>query len=477
MLNNYISSKLLDNLEFQPTAGQEELIGILGDFLGTENEREIMLIRGYAGTGKTTIVNALVGTLSELEQRSVMLAPTGRAAKVLFSYTGMTAWTIHKKIYRQKSGSDGLGAFVLDHNMHKNTYFIVDEASMIGSSTSESLFGTGNLLSDLIQYVESGHQCRLILIGDTAQLPPVGLELSPALDKRHLESFGYRVREYTLTDIVRQARDSGILSNATAIRNLISSGSSDIPVLVADESDGDVQRLGGAELLEVLSDAYDRFGEEETIVVTRSNKRANRFNAGIRGQILWKEEQLCKGDLLMVVKNNYFWKDEEKRIDFIANGDIGRVERIISHEALYGLKFATVVLSFIDYGGVEVEAKILLDVLDAEGPAMSRERMRELYDQVIGEHPELTSRKKRAEYMSGDPFFNALQVKFAYAVTCHKAQGGQWKAVFLDQGYFTEEMMSIDYLRWLYTAFTRPTSKLYLVNFSDQFFESPGEKE
>lgn len=471
MLDNYIVSKLVDNLEFQPTPSQEELIGSLALFIGSDDPREVMLIRGYAGTGKTTLVNSMVRTLIGMKQCVVLLAPTGRAAKVLNAYTGYPAWTIHKKIYRQKSGSDGLGNFVLDRNLHKNTMFIIDEASMIGNSAGESLFGSGNLLSDLLQYVESGTNCRIVLIGDTAQLPPVGLEVSPALDRNVLESYGYTVREFTLVDIVRQALDSGILRNATLIRQQITGEQIEIPTLSVDQ-DPDVHRIGGAELLDLLSDSYDSTGEEDTIVVTRSNKRANRFNAGIRSQILWREEQIGRGDLLMVVKNNYFWKDSGNRLDFIANGDIGRIERVVGFEELYGLKFATVVLSFIDYEDMEVEAKVLLDVLDAEGPALPQENHRELYSQIMEEHPELTNRKKRAEYISTDPFFNALQVKFAYAVTCHKAQGGQWKNVFLDQGYFTEDMISKDYLRWLYTGFTRATEKLYLVNFSDLFFPS-----
>jgi exodeoxyribonuclease-5 len=429
-----------------------------------------MLIKGYAGTGKTTIVNSIVRTLRETGSKSVLLAPTGRAAKVMYAYTGHTAWTIHKKIYRQKSGSDGLGSFVLDRNMHKNTYFIIDEASMIGQSASESIFGTGNLLSDLLQYVEGGVQCRLILIGDTAQLPPVRLEVSPALDKKVLKSFGYSVRDYTLTDIVRHQQDSGILVNATAIRSHITAENISIPEFDVNGY-ADVQRIGGGDLLEAISSSYDKYGEEDTIIVTRSNKRANRFNAGVRGQILWKEEQISRGDLLMVVKNNYFWKDEEQRIDFIANGDIGRIERVIGFEEIYGMKYADVEIALIDYNDLVIEAKILLDVLEVDGPSLPVDTQRELYNTIMEDYPDLTNKKKRMEHMQQDRYFNALQVKFAYSVTCHKAQGGQWKSVFLDLGYFTEDMISLDYLRWLYTAFTRATEKLYLVNFPDRFFK------
>lgn len=470
MLKNYISSKLLDNLDFQPTEGQKELISLISSFIESSLQKEIFLIKGYAGTGKTTIVNSIVKTLKDIGLHSVLLAPTGRAAKVLHAYTTASAWTIHKKIYRQKSGSDGLGVFILDKNMHKDTYFIVDEASMIGQATAESLFGTGNLLSDLIRYIEEGIRCRLILIGDTAQLPPVKLDVSPALDAHILESYGYLVREFTMTDIVRQEEGSGMLVNATLIRNNITNNSIKIPELIL-HSYPDIERIGGADLLEAISNSYDQFGEEETIVVTRSNKRANRFNAGIRGQILWKEEMISRGDLLMVVKNNYFWKDEENKLDFIANGDIARIERVISFEDLYGLKFANVDLSFLDYGSIEIQTKIMLDVLEVEGPSLPIDTHRSLYSKIMEDYPELTNKKKRAEHIAKDEFFNALQVKFAYAVTCHKAQGGQWKSVFLDQGYFNEDMMSLDYLRWLYTAFTRATDKLYLVNFSDEFFK------
>ena len=470
MLKNYISSKLLDNLDFQPTESQEKLIDEISEFIVSGEQQEIMLIKGYAGTGKTTIVNSVVRTLKEAGSRSVLLAPTGRAAKVMYAYTGHPAWTIHKKIYRQKSGSDGLGSFVLDRNMHKNTYFIIDEASMIGQSAAESIFGTGNLLTDLLQFIRDGSQCRLILIGDTAQLPPVKLEVSPALDRKVLESFGYKTREFTLTDIVRHQKDSGILVNATSIRDHITSGNNTIPELCLNGF-ADVERIGGADLLERISQSYDDYGEEDTIIVTRSNKRANKFNAGIRGQILWREEQISRGDLLMVVKNNYFWKDEDQQIDFIANGDIARIERVMGFEEIYGMRYADVELVMIDYEHLHLEAKIMLDVLDTDGPSLPVETHRDLYNTILEDYPELTNKKKRMEHMQQDRYFNALQVKFAYAVTCHKAQGGQWRSVFLDQGYFTDDMMSKDYLRWLYTAFTRATEKLYLVNFSDLFFK------
>lgn len=469
MLKNYISSSLLNNLDFKPTDSQAELIGHIATFIESPDYKEIFLLKGYAGTGKTTVVNSIVKTLKEIGLKSVLLAPTGRAAKVMVAYTGEIAWTIHKKIYRQQTGSDGLGVFVLDRNMHKDTFFIVDESSMIGQAITESIFGSGNLLSDLLKYVESGVRCKLMLIGDTAQLPPVKLDISPALNKKVLESFSYAVVEYTLTDIVRHKKDSGVLMNATALRKQISGNSLVLPKFHTS-SFSDIVRLSGADLLELISNSYDTVGEEECIVITRSNKRANKFNTGIRSQILWREEQISRGDLLMVVKNNYFWKDEEGKIDFIANGDIARIERVIGFEEIYGLRFANVDLRLLDYDGLEIEAKIMLDVLDVEGPSMPTDVMRNLYSKILEDYPELTNKKKRAEQIQKDKYFNALQVKFAYAVTCHKAQGGQWKSVFIDQGYFTEDMLTLDYLRWLYTAFTRATDNLYLVNFSDLLF-------
>jgi exodeoxyribonuclease-5 len=468
MLRNFISERLLENLEFQPTSGQEELIRELGFFLAEVDSHEIMLIKGYAGTGKTTLIKSLVKTLSSLKQKSVLLAPTGRAAKVLTAYSGQPAWTIHKKIYRQKSGRDGLGEFVLDRNLHKLTCFIVDEASMIGDRSPDTFFGSGDLLRDLLDYVEEGSQCRLVLVGDTAQLPPVGLDISPALSPERLEQFGYRVRQIELTNVVRQAEDSGILYNATSIRNLITSGIEDYPRFLFNAFP-DITLINGDELLEAIASSYDRYGTSDTIVVTRSNKRANKFNAGIRSQILWREEQLSPGDLLMVVKNNYFWKDDQNRIDFIANGDIIRVEKVVSTEQVHGHTFANIKVSLPDYQGIEMDVKVLMDVIELDAPSLDYAQQKTLYLSVAEDYPGESSRKKVAEKISADPYYNALQIKFAYAVTCHKAQGGQWKSVFLDQGYFTEEMLSLDYLRWLYTAFTRASEKLHLVNFAKQF--------
>ncbi len=468
MLQNFLTSKLLENLAFLPTPGQEKLITDLAAFLADDDPGEIMLVKGYAGTGKTTLLNSLVKTLANSGQKYQLLAPTGRAAKVLSAYTGRSAWTVHKKIYRQKSGRDGLGEFVLDRNLHTNTLFIVDEASMIGDRSPESLFGTGDLLRDMLDYVEAGTRCRLLLAGDTAQLPPVGLDVSPALNRERLEAFGYRVREIELTDVVRQSTQSGILVNATSIRSLITAQKAAYPDL-RFHSFEDIDAITGEEVLEQISRSYEQYGLAETMVITRSNKRANRFNAAIRNQILWREDQLCAGDLLMVVKNNYFWKDDDHRIDFIANGDTVKVERVRRTEEIHGHRFANLTISLPDYHLTELEVKVLLDVIDLEGPSMTHEQQRNLYTSVEEDYPGVTGRREKAGKIAQDPYYNALQVKFAYAVTCHKAQGGQWKSVFLDQGYFTDEMLTIDYLRWLYTAFTRATDRLWMVNPARQF--------
>ena len=468
MLRNYVSSKLTENLEFRPTRGQLKMIEELALFLSSDDPSEVMLVKGFAGTGKTTLITSVVRTLQSMKLKSVLMAPTGRAAKVLSAYTGQSAWTIHRKIYRQKSGKDGLGVFVLDRNLHKDTYFIVDEASMIGDGIPGSPFGSGDLLRDLLEFVERGSRCRLILVGDTAQLPPVGLILSPALDPRRLNDLGLRVREIEMTDVVRQSEDSGILYNATQIRNLISDQMEQYPAFDFS-SFSDVSLLGGEDLLDAIGNSYDRYGTGETIVVTRSNKRANRFNAGIRGQILWREEEISAGDLLMVVKNNYFWKDEDQRIDFIANGDIVKVEKVGSWEEVHGYRFADLRISMPDHDGLELDAKVILDVLDLDAPSLTPVQQKTLYTAVADDYPDLVNQRQVGARIALDPYYNALQVKFAYAVTCHKSQGGQWKSVFLDQGYFTDEMLSLDYLRWMYTAFTRATDHLYLVNLAKQF--------
>jgi len=456
-----------------PTKGQEELSLKFAEFVAEPDSDAVFILKGYAGTGKTTMLSSLVKTFTKFEFRSVLLAPTGRAAKVLTGYAGHNAYTIHKNIYRQQSSSDGTGRFVLNKNLFKDTFFIVDEASMVPNAYAESsIFGSGRLLEDLIEYVYSGSNCRLILVGDTAQLPPVGLDVSPALSKNELDSYDRTVFEYELTEVVRQDQNSGILYNATLIRNLITSGYFSSGYFHLEcETFNDIRRIGGADLIEEISTCYDHFGLFETIVVTRSNKRANKFNEGIRSTILYKEADISVGDLLMIVKNNYFWLEENEKIDFIANGDIAEIVRIAKYEELYGFRFAEVSLRLIDYPDVEIDCKIILDTITIESASLTSQQNRQLYDAVSEDYSDVRSKKKRWEKIKENPYFNALQVKFSYAVTCHKAQGGQWKAVFVDQGYLTEEMLNTEYLRWLYTAFTRPTERLYLVNFNKQFFE------
>jgi exodeoxyribonuclease-5 len=472
MLSDFLYSKLLTNLEFEPTEGQDKLLRMLSEFIMNPSPDHVFLIKGFAGTGKTTIVNTLVHTLTEIKQKSVLLAPTGRAAKVLSGYSHTQAFTIHKKIYRQKSAKDGMGDFALDRNLHKSTFFLVDEASMIGDKAPDTnIFGSGDLLSDLLSYVHSGENCFLVLIGDTAQLPPVGLDISPALDKKHLERMGLRVTEFFLSDIVRQALDSGILENATRIRQQISENNISLPKIRIAKFP-DIIPISGNDILEAIESCYGKYGESETIVISRTNKRANRFNAGIRNQILWKEEEIATGDLLMVVKNNYFWISPENNLDFIANGDIARLEKIYAYHTIYDFRYADVRLNLIDYNNLEVDAKILIDTLSIETASLSSEKQRELFEKIILDYEEITVRKEKVKKVRENPFFNALQVKFAYAVTCHKAQGGQWKAVFIDLGFFKADMLNVEYLRWLYTAFTRATEKLYLVNFPEDFFEA-----
>jgi len=472
MIKKHIQSEILKNLGKTPTSGQIELASKLSDFVADSGFDSVFVLKGYAGTGKTTMLRSLVKTFTAFKFRSVLLAPTGRAAKVLSGYTGQNAYTIHKSIYRQQSSSDGMGRFVLDKNLFKDAFFIVDEASMVSNSLGESsIFGSGRLLEDLIEYVYSGTNCRLILVGDTAQLPPVGLDISPALSKDELYAYDREVFEYELTEVVRQNQNSGILYNATFIRNLISDGYYDSGYFHLDcLSFSDVRRIGGADLIEEIATCYDRLGMFETIVVTRSNKRANKFNEGIRSTILYKESDISVGDLLMVVKNNYFWIQENEQMDFIANGDIAEIVSIYKHESLYGFRFANVCLRLVDYPDVEFDCKILIDTLNIESAALTSEQNRQLFEAVAEDYADIRSKKKRWEKIKENPYFNALQVKFAYAVTCHKAQGGQWKAVFVDQGYLTEDMLNTEFLRWLYTAFTRPTERLYLVNFNKEFF-------
>lgn len=474
MIKNHLKSILTENLPFSPTECQLKLIDALADFIFTDEPDNIMLIKGYAGTGKTTMLYSLTQVLSQLKIRSVLLAPTGRAAKVMAGYTKMPAFTIHKKIYRQKATTDGMGHFALDKNLYKNTWFIVDEASMISNEINDnSVFGSGKLLDDLLEYVYTGENCRLVLVGDTAQLPPVKLNISPALDSKTLRESGFSVNEIELKEVVRQAKGSGILTNATVIREKIGGGIESPGFLPIQTDDfKDVERISGAELIESISTSYDKFGLFDTTVVTRSNKRANLFNKGIRGSILFRENEIEKGDLLMVVKNNYYWNDENIKLDFIANGDIAEVVKIYKYEELYGFRFANVCLRFIDYDDIELDCKIFLETLSIESASFSFEQNRQLFESVSEDYSEIRNKRERWKKVKENPFFNALQVKYSYALTCHKAQGGQWKVVYVDHGFINEDMLDTDFYRWLYTAFTRPTEKLYLVNFDKGFFES-----
>ena len=470
MLKNHLADTIRIKLAHTPTGCQLKLIEQLSEFVIAEDEKCIFLIKGYAGTGKTTVISALVKTLDEYGVKTVLLAPTGRAAKILGQYSGRPAYTIHKKIYRQLSSKDGFGKFMLEKNLHTNTLFIIDEASMIANQYGEqSIFGSGRLLDDLVEYVTQGRKCRIILIGDTAQLPPVGLLISPALDKNFLAAYFMDVNEVELNEVVRQEENSGILINATNLWNSITSGNLKQPKLRL-HGYHDIKRIGGAELIDEMTSAYERYGINQTIVINRSNKRANSYNKGIRSQILGKEEEIVPGDLLMVVKNNYFWIKDKKTTEFIANGDIVEVEKIRKYYELYGFRFVDAKVNLADYD-ISFETRLILNTLNVESAALTSEQNKNLFYSIYEDYADFKPKKRGYEMVRNNPFFNALQVKFAYAVTCHKSQGGQWKAVFLDQGFIADDKIDLEYLRWLYTAMTRSTDRLYLVNFPDKYFE------
>ena len=559
MINSFVTAKIRDNFGFAPTSEQCEAIDRIGEFLMSRHGMALFLLRGYAGTGKTTLVSALVKTLVQLDQPVVLMAPTGRAAKVFSSYAGQPAYTIHKRIYRQKSITD-TDSFSLNVNLSKHTLFIVDEASMISNEAlSSSVFGTGRLLDDLIQYVYSGEGCRLMLLGDTAQLPPVGEEESPALMPGLLASYGLQVYEKTLTQVMRQLSESGILYNATAIRYRLTAmqhgidpdasllcsapnsplcgdivpatsaasplrsapnsplcgdivpatsptsplrGAPNSPLCSATTSPlcgdivpaPDVTPISGADLIDSLETSYSRWGADDCMIICRSNKRANIYNQGIRNRILYREDELCAGDRIMIVKNNYYWVEQEMKkliaergqikdvdvqrapslreraggealpLSFIANGDIAIVRRVRRTREVYGFRFADVLLRFPDYDAYVMETPALLDTLQSESPSLTREESERLFQSVMADYVHLTTKKERYQQLRLDPHFNALQIKYAYAVTCHKAQGGQWGCIYLDQGYLPPDLSPIDYHRWLYTAFTRATEQVYLVN-------------
>ena len=463
MLSDFIISQIKSNLPFKPTEEQDMLINSLGSFIVSRAKNRVFLLRGYAGTGKTSVMAAVVKTLNELKQKTLLLAPTGRAAKVLAAYAGFPAYTIHKCIYRQKSLAEQ--EFDLSYNTQQDVFFIVDEASMIANTkTSDTPFGTGRLLDDLIRFVFAGHNCSLILIGDDAQLPPIGQTISPALDKAYLEGFGLNVTSFQLTTVVRQALHSGILYNATWLRRQIADGNvNHIPHFEYDNFT-DFQKLSGEEMLEELERSYREVGVEDTMVINRTNRRVNLYNKGIRGRVLWKEDELTGGDRLMITKNNYFWTKQYEGIDFLANGDIMEVVRLRNLHEMYGLHFADASLRAVDYDW-EIDARLLLDTLFTDTPEQNYQLQQQLFLKIAEDYPEIRSRQELVKKIYESQYFNALNVKHAYAVTCHKAQGGQWKRVFIDQGKITDEQLGIDYYRWLYTAITRATEKCYLINF------------
>ena len=468
MQSEKFKSLIQENFSFSLTKDQEKLIEQLHRFFFSTSPKKLFVLNGYAGTGKTSIVSALTKILGKLNYRTMLLAPTGRAAKVISSYSKRRAFTIHKIIYTYKYVG-GRNVFVLKKNTAKNTVFIVDEASMIGDN---SYMDKKSLLDDLMEYVYDGKNCSVLFVGDTAQLPPVGEELSRALDPKFLEiNFYAEVFQYRLTQVVRQKEESGILFNATKIRNKILEDEY-LPV-ISNQEFSDVVQVFGNELQDELESEYASKGLENCIVLCRSNKRANLFNQHIRARILYKEEEIDAGDLMMVVKNNYHWLSDKSKAGFIANGDIIEVLRIRKTEELYGFRYATAEVRLVDYPDEpSFEVKLMLDAIMVESTSLPRAQLKNLYYEIERDYlDEYPGRKERMEKVLSDPYFNALQVKFSYAVTCHKSQGGQWDTVFIDQGYLTKEMVNVEYLRWLYTAFTRAKTKLYLANFHKMFFE------
>lgn len=471
MINSYLGSLINRNFPHFPTSDQAYAIEMITDFLLSRDANSLLLLKGYAGTGKTSLVGAIVKTLTEIKQKTVLLAPTGRAAKVFSGYAGHKAFTIHKKIYRQKAFSNELTGFQTTENLHTDTLFIVDEASMIGNDgIDSSIFGTGRLLDDLIHYVYSGENCRLLLMGDIAQLPPVRQAESPALNTGILEGYDLQVKEFTLKQIVRQGENSGILLNATQIREALRTHAVEAFPKLKLKGFEDIRKIPGDELIEAISSAYHNDGMDETMIITRSNKRALIYNNGIRNRVLYREEELSTGDRLLVAKNNYFWTAESKEMDFIANGDIMEVVRIRRTTEFYGFHFADLTVRFPDYD-TEVDLKILLDTLQTETPALSQEQNNKLFYSILEDYEDVPTKAGKMKKMKVDPHYNAVQVKFAYGMTCHKAQGGQWMNVFLDIGFITEEMLGEDFYRWFYTALTRATHRLYLVNLPKEFEE------
>ena len=465
MIQDELKYRIIQVLGLSPTPEQGQALDVFTQFMTDRDDQVVMILRGSAGTGKTTLAGAIVKAMAALKQKLILLAPTGRAAKVFSLNAGHAAYTIHRRIYRQKSAGD-LSAFNLNVNLNRDTLFIVDEASMIANlGLGETAFGSGCLLDDLMQFVYNGQNCRLLLIGDRAQLPPVGEDESPALSAHVLRGYGMRVYETDLNQVLRQSEDSGILWNATMIRNLWrgEAGMVRLPK-ICFHGFTDIQVVMGNELVDSLSSSYYHAGMDETIVITRSNKRASIYNQGIRNMVLDRDEELCRGDLLMIVKNNYFWTEGAKEIPFLANGDRAVVQRVRNVHELYGFRFAEVTMTLPDYDDYELTATVCLDTLTTEAPALTHEQQEQLFNAVMEDYADFTVKTERIKKLKSDRYYNALQIKFSYAVTCHKAQGGQWAHVYLDQGYMTDDMLTPDYIHWLYTAFTRATEKLYLVN-------------
>lgn len=456
MLENFIKNRIINALPFSPNEGQEELLHLLTQFILSKKEQKAFVLRGYAGTGKTSIMAAVVKALGELKQPVVLLAPTGRAAKVLARYANKPAYTIHKYIYRQdKLGTD---SFSLSDNLHKHTLFIVDEASMISGQRDNSTFGSGMLLDDLIRFVYSSEGCSILFLGDDAQLPPVGSTLSPALDNDFLAGYGLSISSFTLTTVARQALDSGILSNATAVRQQITESSP-----FSYRTTPDFQLVEGQQFIELLEQSYNEVGAEDTILLTRTNRRTNLYNQGIRTRILWKEDLIASGDRVMISKNNYYWTKEYEHLPFLANGDMLEIVRLRNQREMYGFQFIDASLRAIDYDW-EIDVILWLDTLTTDSPEVNIQLQRQLFERISEDYPELQrNRKKLIEQIYESPYYNALQVRFAYAVTCHKAQGGQWKNVFIDTGNIQPEQQDISYYRWLYTAITRATNQIYLL--------------
>lgn len=461
---------ILGSLGHTPTEDQRAACCALVDFLYSPDPCRAFLLRGYAGTGKTSLVAALIKVAPQLRIRTELLAPTGRAAKVLSSYAGRKAYTIHKKIYVTVLDNTGTHRMVRAANKHSYTLFIVDEASMIGNDVPAEY--QRSLLEDLIDYVLDGNHCRLLLVGDSAQLPPVGMEESPALDADYLSAVSpLHVAQYEMKEVVRQQRQSGILANATTVRHAIVNGTAADTWQFSLADCNDVVRLGGADLEETLHALYSGGSPEEVVVVTRSNKRANLFNEAIRSRILFREGQINAGDLVMVVRNNYYWVDAESGMGFIANGDVAEVLSVRNYTELYGFHFVDASLRFVDYPDTPaIECKVLLETLSSESPSLTAVESQRLYESVMEDYADIPSRAERQRELRRNPYFNALQVKFAYALTCHKTQGGQWKQVIVDQGYLTDDMLDRAWLRWLYTALTRATQRLYLLDFDQRFF-------